>query len=997
MAGCTSTNVGPSVARSSAPRAPRADPGRSDVEARAIPRIADDVVARPRVIDALLGLVWRYPLVQVTAAAGAGKTTAVAQALETVDRPVAWLPLDEWHCSPGRLLDDLVAALEPCIPVLGRKIRHARASGADAVELAAIAGSIAHLGRLILVVDDCHVLRRSSEATAVIAALIRRSAPGLRVLLVGRTDLPLAGLGVAALDPGARLADDVLRANSEEADAILRQHGSAAEVGEALAATNGWVAGLVFESWRSRDPKSPGADALGEYLAREVRPRLAPDTAEHLVASSVFDEIDLRRAKAVGVEDVRSWLSALREAGVPAVWAPDGSAMRLHPRIREHLRMELRNGPPERLRAVATAAADVLEREGDLERAVELLLQAEVTTDDLQRLLPEAILAVVGRRDVTQAERYLAEVRLDPEPAAVVLARLTIASIRASSVDGCNVIDRVDRAGHLARLIADEPAIGAFASHFLAGSLRIAEAEDVLAVMPVGRAADVARLVLSLARDDPECPIPSFAGDALDSSIARLLYCRGRLVELRARRTEWVESTGAVEVSAPGTSLSRSFAAEGFPRVMARFSHALDLRDVATARACVGELGGVWALLSEAELAIRLERDPARAHAALERLRAGKGWTSVPFYRELADTWDGAAHLLADEPEAAVEVLREALSSMQRGDRKLAMASALVYLAEAQWRLGDEDASDRAADDAYEVAHGQGNLRGLLLSLADFPGVLSRRLDAEPAGEGVWHSLGRALFAGARRTAGGLVAPAAVHLREFGDPAIVVAGQVVRPKIKKSLELASYLIGSPASRVSREDVLRALWRGRDDDSTRAYLRQALRHLRDVLPEGVSVTSAGDTLSIEGAMTSESLELEALVAEAAREPGPRRLGVLLDALDIASRGTFLAGSNNVLWVDDCRSRIDSVVADIRLDAAELLLDMDQHVEAVSLVEEALAADPLLERGWRLRMRAQGLLGDADGVLAAYRECREALAEIGLEPSRTTTDLARTYRR
>ena len=83
--------------------------------------------------------------------------------------------------------------------------------------------------------------------------------------------------------------------------------------------------------------------------------------------------------------------------------------------------------------------------------------------------------------------------------------------------------------------------------------------------------------------------------------------------------------------------------------------------------------------------------------------------------------------------------------------------------------------------------------------------------------------------------------------------------------------------------------------------------------------------------------------------------------------------------------------------VQLDAAELLLDAGQLVEALSLLRTALNRNPLLERGWRLRMRAHGLLGDGDGVLTAYRACRDALADIGLTPSTATAEMARTYRR
>jgi hypothetical protein len=264
---------------------------------------------------------------------------------------------------------------------------------------------------------------------------------------------------------------------------------------------------------------------------------------------------------------------------------------------------------------------------------------------------------------------------------------------------------------------------------------------------------------------------------------------------------------------------------------------------------------------------------------------------------------------------AALELLREPVESMRRGDRTLALASALVYLAEAEWRTGAEEESDRAAAEALEVAERQGSRRELLLALADFPSVHSRRLDLGPAGESVWRSLARALVVrsegGRGRSANGrgrIMSPVDAHLREFGEPTLVVGEAVVRPKIRKSLELLPYLLAAPSARAPREEILTALWNGRDDEPTRAYLRQALRHLRDVLPDGVEVTAAASSLALEGPVTSEGLEVDALILEAAREPDDRRLDLLLSVLGTSSGLTFFEGSEGVRWIDERRTEI-----------------------------------------------------------------------------------------
>jgi DNA-binding SARP family transcriptional activator len=965
--------------------------------AQAIPRLSERVVARPRVTDALVERIERFPVVQVIAPAGSGKTTAVAQAVGALDRSVVWLTLEEWHRSLGRLVDEAVDVLEQIAPGLRNEIARARADAADNPQLAAVIGSLLHRHHALLVIDDCHVLQSSTEASALLPPLVRRGAPGLHIVLIGRVPVSVRGLGVEALDPDATVGDDLLRATHLEAAEVMRAHSSRGDVDDALQATGGWIAGLVFESWSSSERIASSADPLATYLKREVRPRLDVDVDELLVASSVFTSVDIPRARALGVADPGSWLASLREAGVPATWSADGLEMRLHPRIREVLRAELAASSVERRRATELAAAEAYEQEGRLEDALVLYLDlGEAERADV--LVPAVLPGIVERQDVELAERLLESTRLDPEPPSVVLARLMLASLKASFSEMLAVVNSLWESGRLTALIAEEPAIGAFVTNVMPAR-SLDEALEVLDAIPPGRASDVARLMLSVTRDDPDAPFPPFTGDALDAVLARALYCRGHLRELRVENTYWAESTG-VQLLSGGTTSAAQTSPPRFMRVLTTFNGAVASRDLEAASACTKELraiGGVHSLLADAELAVRLEREPERARDAIEQLRASD-LAALPFYREQADTWDGGARLLADDDEGAAEVLREATASMRRGDRILVLPAALVYLAESEWRLGNEEASDRATDEAYDVAHRQGSLRELLLALADFPGVLSRRLDAEPETDGPWHSLGRALVAGTGGDSGArVVVSVSAHLREFGEPVFTVNGRDVRPKIRKSIELLSFMLLAPGTHVSREAVLTALWNGRDDDSTRAYLRQALRHLRDVLPEGVAIGAVGDSLSIEGAVTSESIELEALLSEAAREPGPGRLGYLLDALELTRRGLFLEGSSDVLWVDDRRARIERVLADARLDAAELLLEAERHLRALTLVDEALDADPLLERAWRLRMRTLDLLGDKDGVTSAYAACTRALAEIGLEPSAQTRELAQALRR
>jgi len=114
----------------------------------------------------------------------------------------------------------------------------------------------------------------------------------------------------------------------------------------------------------------------------------------------------------------------------------------------------------------------------------------------------------------------------------------------------------------------------------------------------------------------------------------------------------------------------------------------------------------------------------------LDGLQRREETIRLGYLAEEVDSWYGYALLLENDDEAAPQRLRRAVTSMRRSDRMLELPTAAVYLAEAEWRAGDEDAARRAADVALEAARRQGSNYMLLQALANFPAVATRRLDA---------------------------------------------------------------------------------------------------------------------------------------------------------------------------------------------------------------------------------------------------------------------------
>ena len=200
-------------------------------------------------------LVERYPLVWVAATAGAGKTTAVVQAARSIERPVAWLTLDATDAAPGRLVTYLEAALARCAPQVDGV-----GTGALARRIAARRGrGPARRGGRDEPGAAGHRRARASGRRAGGAGGTRRPPPLRAADACGSCSSAAASWPStwatprrwAAWPPSARPtwpSRPRRRRGRWPTWAAARSTRS-----RAVAATGGWVAGVLFEAWRSED------------------------------------------------------------------------------------------------------------------------------------------------------------------------------------------------------------------------------------------------------------------------------------------------------------------------------------------------------------------------------------------------------------------------------------------------------------------------------------------------------------------------------------------------------------------------------------------------------------------------------------------------------------------------------------------------------------------------------------------------------------------------
>jgi LuxR family maltose regulon positive regulatory protein len=355
------------------------------------PRLRDDLVRRAELLDRLDDA-RDHPLVLVSAPAGYGKTTLLAQWAERGEREFAWVRVEESESDPARLTDTIVGGLEW--------------AGIDPD----------HPGPgFALVLDVDGALRPEVLANALLRVLAWLP-DGSQVAVATRSEpsLPLARMR------GQRMvfelgADDLSMSTAEGAG-LLRRAGLELDFGvvhELVRRTEGWpvmlelAATALTRPGRGEVPSLAGDDFLiAEYLRAEIVGSLSRASASFLAQTSVLDVISGAACDAV-LERTRSaaMLAKLRRANVPLrPIDPSHEEYRVHGLLREMLQTELRRSSPDTERTLHRRACDWYCRAGDLDRAVGHARDA----GDLDRAgrllwahLPRYLCR--GRRDAVQA------------------------------------------------------------------------------------------------------------------------------------------------------------------------------------------------------------------------------------------------------------------------------------------------------------------------------------------------------------------------------------------------------------------------------------------------------------------------------------------------------------------------------------------------------------------------------------------------------------------
>lgn len=271
-----------------------------------IPAAPASRVMRSELINRLTE-VEKKALTIISAPAGFGKTTLLAEWIAQTTLPVAWLSLDIGDNDPNRFMAYLIKALESIQEGVGIEAQQFLQSQQPVPSHIILASLINDLGKItepyVLVLDDYQFISEHAVHETM-SYLLDHIPATLHVIIATRADPPLQLGRLRAYGQMLELRTQDLRFNPEEAVVFLNEVmrlGLSAEDIEALETrTEGWVVGLKMAaiSLKGNENASEFIQAFSgshryilDYLAEEVLKRQPSHIQTFLLETSILEKL----------------------------------------------------------------------------------------------------------------------------------------------------------------------------------------------------------------------------------------------------------------------------------------------------------------------------------------------------------------------------------------------------------------------------------------------------------------------------------------------------------------------------------------------------------------------------------------------------------------------------------------------------------------------------------------------------------------------------------
>jgi ATP/maltotriose-dependent transcriptional regulator MalT len=348
-----------------------------------------ELVPRASFVEAVALAIRTHRLIVIQAPTGYGKTSAAALTVASVGLPTVWYTVQPWHA--GDFVDPLVSEVRTVREDFGRLTLALAAHGrppsddADALRrwMVRIGASFAQeLGnipqRLILVIEDYHVLEGDQALWDFIAGAMRQLPDTVTLVLIGRAmpALPLAEW--IAQGRAAVFGAEDLKFTSLETQLVAHKHGLELDeprAAELCSQCEGWPAGISLLVSARTKPAARQESASAMQATRLIEQHVATLPGELIEFLERTSPLEILEASVLeqhgGLSTARHLLRDLERRGEMLSVLRSGETYRLHPLMREAMldRVRERDGD-EGVAHLNTWAGEMLEAAGRLAPAL---------------------------------------------------------------------------------------------------------------------------------------------------------------------------------------------------------------------------------------------------------------------------------------------------------------------------------------------------------------------------------------------------------------------------------------------------------------------------------------------------------------------------------------------------------------------------------------------------------------------------------------------------
>ena len=420
-----------------------------------IPDISE-TLSRQRLIH-ILRKISKKKLALITAGAGFGKTTLVAQAIAASNMDAVWYSLDDSDVDFVLFLGTIIATVRQRYPDFGNKLlpRLSMPSvsrrNMDSLLMDFLAEIESHiLHDMILVLDDYHLLRDSPEHSELIHFLLSRMPPVLHLVIITRTEPALNIARLHAMREVIDIREDDLSFPPDEIQQLYHDIFNVElrnQTADRLhSTTGGWIAGLILiqNSLRGKTPEDMGEyifeagawnNRIHAYFEETIFRYQTEEIQAFMLDTSLLTRLDSDECDALfNRNNSREMLDTLCRNHLLTFRCGDGGTFfQYHQLLKDFLGYKLKKKcSPEELRVRHREIGVFMERQRDIPRSLHHFLEGSYW-DDVRRIIVNMVFADMMRCQLSVLSDAIGRL---PEAAIAEDAELLYVRARFSSLKG---------------------------------------------------------------------------------------------------------------------------------------------------------------------------------------------------------------------------------------------------------------------------------------------------------------------------------------------------------------------------------------------------------------------------------------------------------------------------------------------------------------------------------------------------------------------------------